>query len=103
MEMKVKFAENVEIQTGLYLPLYLINCQIAQQSFNLTIISFVNPAIKVISLKNVSKSTRDLMLITLILHNKKPRECEANFQSLWLQKQPKIKPLSGLWIQDKNS
>jgi hypothetical protein len=40
--------------------------------------SFVNPAIKVISLKNVSKSTRDLMLITLILHNKKPRECEAN-------------------------
>jgi hypothetical protein len=48
-------------------------------------------SIKVISLKNVSKSTRDLMLITLILYNKKPRECEANFQSPLASKAAKNK------------
>ena len=85
MEMKVKFEENVEIQTGSYLPLYLINCQITRQNLNLTIMSLVNPDIKVISLKNVSKSTRDLMLITLILHNKKPRTRGFGFKPYTIQ------------------
>jgi hypothetical protein len=71
--------------------------------------SFVNPAIKVISLKNVSKSTRDLMLITLILHNKKPCECDVNFLFPLASKAAKNKAPweiphirarhKGLWIQ----